>query len=41
MRIRSQKQLYFKPQSPRYGRQEELEQLSKILESLPESVVSG
>jgi len=36
MRIRSQKQLYFKPQSSRYSRQDELYELSKILETLPE-----
>ena len=36
MRIRSQKQLYFKPPSHHYSRQAELEQQSKVLESLPE-----
>lgn len=36
MRIRSQKQLYFKPQSSSCSRQDELSQLSKVLEILPE-----
>ncbi len=36
MRIRSQKQLYFKPQSQETELLEELESTSKILESLPE-----
>lgn len=36
MRIRSQKQLYFKPESASYSRQDELSELSEILEKLPE-----
>jgi IS5 family transposase len=36
MRIRSQRQLYFKPKSASYGRNAELTELSKILEKLPE-----
>lgn len=36
MRIRSQKQLYFKPQSEETDRSKELREMSKLLEELPE-----